>query len=143
MSETAGVRSAKILLVEDEPAVARLTELLLENAGYEVTLTTDHAAVPALIAATAYDIVITDTDLGPHTVGLDRLARIVSAAQCPTLLFSAHRFSAAEVAAAGFAGTIPKPFDIDDLLRVVEDALSGRLSAPTDGSATATPSTGC
>jgi DNA-binding response OmpR family regulator len=113
---------ARILLIEDEPAVARITELVLVNAGFEVDVETKHSDAAELINAGRYDLVISDT-LGPRASGLEGLRPIVQAASCPVLLFSAHRFPALEVESMGFAGMIKKPFDIDELLRAIEDRL--------------------
>ena len=124
MSQSINTHAARLLLIEDEPTVARLTELVLTDAGYSVELLSDHGAAPALLSETHFDLVICDTDLGARTVGLTGLVPLVEAA-CPgpVLLFSAHRFPAAEVAAAGLSGVIHKPYDIDGLLKQVEEAL--------------------
>jgi DNA-binding response OmpR family regulator len=113
----------KILLIEDEPAVARLTELVLVNAGYDVDVVNKHSSAPAMLEQTPYDLVISDT-LGPRAAGLEGLTPILEAARCPVLLFSAHRYPASDVAALGFAGMIRKPYDIDELLGTIERLIS-------------------
>ncbi len=125
MAEAASGDGGAILLVEDEPAVARLTELVLVSAGYAVVQATAHVLARELIAQTRFDLVIADTEMGAHTSGLNGLAQLAAVAGCPVLLFSAHRFTQEQVGAAGLAGVIPKPFDIDELLAIVERTLSG------------------
>ncbi len=137
MPEALNDTGQRILLIEDEPAVARLTEIVLNGAGYPVQVVADHALASDLLAESAYRLVIADTDLGPHTPGLAGLAPLVAAAHCPVLLFSAHRFPAAEIAAAGFAGVISKPYDIDDLLRIVEQTIARGPSDSPSGTVTA------
>jgi CheY-like chemotaxis protein len=112
-----------ILLVEDEPAVARLTELVLSGAGYSVVPAEGHAAARELIAQNSFDLIIADTEMGARTPDLRGLSDFARAAGCPVLLFSAHRFPQEQVSEAGLAGVIPKPFDIDDLLAAVERVL--------------------
>ena len=116
-----------ILLIEDEPAVARLTELVLDSAGYAVERASDHATALALITQHSYDLIVADTDRGQRTTSLADAKPLLAAARCPVLLFSAHRFPAAEIAAAGFRGMIRKPFDIDDFLNVVKVTLQQSL----------------
>jgi two-component system response regulator MprA len=125
--------SARILLIEDEPAVARMTELVLVNAGHAVVLATEYAAAQQLLDGDGFALVIADTELGPRTTGLSALVPLVKAAHCPVVLCSAHRFTHQEVAAAGLAGAIQKPFDIDDLLQIVEAAIEGGSPAQDDG----------
>jgi DNA-binding response OmpR family regulator len=125
---------AHLLLIEDEPSVARLTELLLTEAGYSVDLLADHAAASNLLSERQFDLVLCDTDSGARTSGLSGLVPLVHAASpSPVLLFSAHRFSAEEIASAGLAGVIRKPYDIDDLLRVVEQSIVGSGAGGTAG----------
>ncbi len=137
MAQPGNGTNRRILLIEDEATVARLTELVLTGAGYTVEAVTDHGMAAGLLENSVFGLVIADTDLGPHTAGLAGLAPLITSARCPVLLFSAHRFSEAEIVAAGFAGVIQKPYDIDDLLRVVGSALANNGSpAPNDTEAT-------
>jgi DNA-binding response OmpR family regulator len=129
-----GPGAAHLLVIEDEPAVARLTELVLTDAGYSVDLLADHGAASNLLNERRFDLILCDTDLGARTAGLSGLVPLVNAARpSPVLLFSAHRFSAGEIAAAGLAGVIRKPYDIDDLLRVVESNLATSGTADANG----------
>lgn len=124
MSGVDRCRQAQLLLIEDEPTVARLTELVLESEGYAVDVLADHAAARETLGGKHYDLVLADTDLGAKSDGLKGLAPLVeAAAPSPVLLFSAHRFPEAEVMAAGLAGAVSKPYDIDDLLRTVGEKL--------------------
>jgi DNA-binding response OmpR family regulator len=131
--------NARLLLIEDEPAVARLTELVLVNAGYTVDVLRKHAEAPEAIHRQDYDLIISDT-LGPRASGLEGLLPILDAATCPVLLFSAHRFPSPEITTLGFAGMIRKPFDIDELLKTIEqtiasssDAEAGEKNTKQDG----------
>jgi DNA-binding response OmpR family regulator len=120
VAEPGKTARGRILLIEDEPAIARLTELVLVSAGFAVVQTKRHESARELLHETAFDLVIADTEFGARATDLHGLSELAGAAGCPVLLFTAHRFSQAQVSAAGLAGIISKPFDIDQLLAVVE-----------------------
>jgi two-component system, NtrC family, response regulator GlrR len=124
---------ARLLLIEDDASVARLTQLVLESEGYSVEVSNDHASASTLLARQRYDLVLADTELGDRTRTLDGLAQLAAIARAtPVLLFSAHRFSSREIESAGLAGAIQKPYDIEDLLQKIIDALSGRSGHDPD-----------
>lgn len=124
VSHLGGQETIRILLIEDEAAIARVTSILLQNEGYAVDVVSDVQAALPLLAADGFALVIADTQLGARTTDLSGLAPLVACAGArPVLLFSAHRFSAAQIEAAGLAGSIRKPYDVDDLLRTIERAL--------------------
>lgn len=130
-----GAAHPRILLVEDEPSVARLTEVVLSGAGYSVEAVTSHSAASQLLAEHPYSLVLADTDRGGQTPSLETAAGLVAMAACPVLLFTAHRFAETEIDAVGFAGVVQKPYDIDDLLKVVREVLA--RSAPNGNMTTA------
>ena len=112
--------AVRILLIEDEPSIARLTALVLRTEGYTVDHCLTQSRALLMLAGRTYDVVLADTDCGARTTSLDGLAPVVAAAgSAPVLLFSAHRFARADVSAAGLAGAIRKPFDVDELLKAV------------------------
>lgn len=114
-----------ILLVEDEPSISRLVETVLGSDGYIVDMVADYQQAIEHLADPSISAVIADTERGAQTTDLANFALLVSAAgERPVLLFSAHRFRESAIAAAGLAGWIRKPFDIDDLLDKVRVALS-------------------
>lgn len=130
MTGANGTSLARLLLIEDEPAVARLTRLVLGSEGYSVDVLADHQAAAEYASSGDYDLILADTDLGARTAGLTGLSPLIeAAAPTPVVLFTGHRFPQAEVAAAGLAGVIRKPYDIDELLRIIEETLGG-LAAP-------------
>ena len=62
---------AKILLVEDDPGVARLEQLELERAGYVVLTATTAAEGLALVAAGGIELIVLDQRLTSGKSGLD------------------------------------------------------------------------
>jgi len=135
----AAVSRTRLLLIEDELSVARVTELVLRTEGYEVDIGSDYASAADMLATKGYDLVLADTERGPLTRALSGLTAFArAAAPTPVVLFSAHRFSSQEIDAAGLVGAIPKPYDVDDLLRAVLDALK-RRPFPPQGTEAAPP----
>jgi two-component system, OmpR family, alkaline phosphatase synthesis response regulator PhoP len=114
----------RVLLVEDQPTIARMTTTLLNNEGYVVTVVRNHAAALMQLMDPSIDLVLADTEGGARATDLEALAPLVSAAGArPVLLFSAHRFPESAAVEAGLAGYVRKPFDIDELLRAMRRAL--------------------
>jgi CheY-like chemotaxis protein len=124
-----------VVLVENTAAVAHLVTALLESEGYHV-LIADTLAVGVQVAlAICPDLVIADSFAATARDALDRLGGLREAADpAPTLVFTAHRdVDETRVQAAGYAGLLPKPFDIDDLLARVSREIGERRRPPQSG----------
>jgi DNA-binding NtrC family response regulator len=55
---------SRVLVVDDEPSVARNFQIMLQRAGHEVDTETDYVEAAKKIVSGGYDIVICDTNLG-------------------------------------------------------------------------------
>ncbi len=122
---------AKVLVVEDEPAVRSLTAAVLEQAGYGVvTAATGRLALdawrasPHAIAAMVTDVVMPDGMTGPE------LARILRAEDpdLPVIFVSGY---SADTTSAGLpledgVNFLQKPFQLSTLTRVVRRAIERR-----------------
>jgi len=60
---------AKILVVDDEPAVASVITECLETAGFEPEMTTDSVAALGRISAVVYDLIVSDIAMPGLTAG--------------------------------------------------------------------------
>ncbi|MGO8915670.1 MAG: response regulator [Stellaceae bacterium] len=128
----------KILIIEDDPEVRQTLVYILEDAGYEVVVAEDGAKGIRKFESNQPDLVITDVFM-PNQEGFQTIREIlalqpeakiiaVSAGfdSSPSggddkrdfYLRLAHQLGATEV--------IPKPFEIDDLIRRVKRCLSSR-----------------
>jgi two-component system cell cycle sensor histidine kinase/response regulator CckA len=117
---------ARILVVEDEPAVSQLIVLALEAAGH-VVFAFDHPA-DALGTTELVDLLLTDVSL-PGMTGPALAERLCARrADLKVLFISGH--GEAAIADTQHLGhrLLPKPFTPTGLVRAVEDAL--RRSAP-------------
>ena len=115
--------SARILVVEDDPAIAQLLRLMLEDEGYEVSATRNPAEVVEAAVAPP-DLVLLDLRLSGVDGGeiCRRLKGRHATRNLPVVLVSADPHVATVADACGADAFLAKPFDLDDAL-----ALSGRL----------------
>ncbi len=120
---------ARILLIDDMPAVRRAISALLRNGGHTVTEAEDGEAGVRAARAGDFDLVITDM-LMPRKDGTSVLMELSAAPRRPKLLaISGGSGALSETDALRLAtltadATLAKPFDNDTLLRVV-DRLTG------------------
>lgn len=126
------IRAPRILIVDDDPHVARMTELRLAAYGYAVELAADGAAALALAEAEPPDLVLLDRRL-PGLDGaavLAALKALPALRAVPVIFLSADSAStaAAEARALGAAGFVEKPYRPETLLAAIERALDGRGS---------------
>jgi hypothetical protein len=119
----------RILLVEDEPSLARMSTRRLEALGYRVTSETDapRALETFRAAPRAFDLVISDY-LMPRMVGLD-FARAVHNIRpdLPIVLLTGYieELPPETILAAGVRRLISKPATIEELGRAVHEVLAG------------------
>ena len=119
----------RILLIDDDTAVRTTVRLLLERAGYQIVEAPDGKAAKQLVAGV--DLVITDL-LMPDMDGVDVLAMLRKEGhRVPVIAMSGggkvDSKSYLDVARAmGAFATIAKPFELEDLLATVRDALASR-----------------
>jgi DNA-binding response OmpR family regulator len=118
-------RPYRILVVEDEPAVADLLVTLLQDEGYVVALARDGAAALDLLdtrslPSTRFDLVLLDMMLPGVAGGLVLQHALAGWAGLPIIALSADPAALAQGRALGAAAALSKPFDIADLLTLVE-----------------------
>jgi DNA-binding response OmpR family regulator len=113
--------SALILIADDEEALAKAMTLLLEEEGFRVRMVHDGRTALQQAMTLTPDLIITDIHM-PMLNGVAMVRHLRAAGKStPVILMSAIRV------AAGMPGTtfVQKPFDIDDVLDLVRDMLSG------------------
>lgn len=118
----------KILIVDDEPDIALILKLHLEEAGYLTTWAANGEAGLKLLHSNGYDLVLLDVRM-PGISGVDVLHRMSSEKVDTTvIMMTAHGNESlvAECMKAGAADYVAKPFDIDDLLLRIERAIDTR-----------------
>lgn len=119
----------RILIVEDEPAVADLIEAVLTGEGYTVAIARDGAKGLMLAREWSPDLILMDIMLPAvdGTTAIRRLKADAETAEIPIVAMSAGRnirSQSDELSNADAA--LSKPFDIDALLTQVAFHLSRR-----------------
>ena len=122
----------RVLIVDDEPAIATLAAKLLTRLNYAPTaLTSPAAAVTAFEAApSSFDLVITDFTM-PQMTGIDLARRLLEIRPgLPIILCTGHRSmeQEAEFMKLGIRLILNKPFHTDTLAQAIREALSPKRS---------------
>lgn len=115
-----------VLLVDDDPGVRfALTEVLTDR-GYRVV--TAGSGAQALTMLDGVDVVVTDLSM-PGMDGLELVAQIRARRPgLPVILLTAHGSdNMVRIASSrGACGCLSKPFDIDEIARVIEQVHARR-----------------
>ena len=118
---------ARILVVEDRDSLRGMLERALAGEGYEVTSAADGRAGIAHLEAQGFDLVLTDLKL-PGADGLEVLSasrRTQPATPVVVLTGYGTVATAVEAMKRGALDFLEKPVELDDLFRLVAEALSG------------------
>jgi len=118
-----------ILLVDDDAGVRFALTEVLQDRGYRVVCASSGAQ--ALTLLDGIDVVVTDLAM-PGMDGLELVSRIAARAPAlPVILLTAHGSeNMVRIASSrGACGCVSKPFDIDDIARVIEHARTLRRDA--------------
>jgi DNA-binding NtrC family response regulator len=115
----------RVLVVDDDESLRRVTQVQLEQAGYEVSVASDGAGALATLQKSAQDLVLSDLKM-PGMSGLDLLQKI--RAEYPdTVVVMITAFgsvdTAVEAMKAGAYDYITKPVRTDELELVVQRSL--------------------
>ena len=117
---------AKILLVEDDAAIVTTLRRVLADDGYEVSVESTGDAGLARAKVDVFDVVVTDLKL-PGLNGLE-LVRDLHAARprLPILMMTAHGTTetAIEATQSGAYDYLLKPFEMPELLKLVDQAVA-------------------
>ena len=119
------MKHRRILVVDDDESLRRITQLQLEEAGYEVRAASNGREALAAIEEEAPALVITDFRM-PGISGLEVLKRVrESYPQTTVLMITAFGTvqTAVEAMKAGAYDYITKPIDYEELVLVVNRAL--------------------
>ena len=122
--------AGRILIVEDEAAIARFVELELRHEGYQVDKAEDGRAGLEQALAGQYDLVLLDIML-PALSGLEVLRRLRREKDTPVILLTARDTVMDKVSGLdmGADDYITKPFAIEELLALYHQALRHRGAA--------------
>lgn len=107
--------SARVMVVEDDPAVAELVRLYLRNAGFSVSHAATAARARALLEEVRPGLVVLDLGL-PDADGRDLFREIRSRGDTPVLALTARAEEKVDGLDAGMDDYVTKPFDPRELV---------------------------
>jgi PAS domain S-box-containing protein len=119
----------RVLLVDDDPPVARAIARMLERSGYEVATAPDAETALERFRAdpAAFDLVFTDQTLPGMRGDELTVALLALRPDLPVLICTGYseRLDDESARALGARGLLGKPLDVRELARAVKDALGG------------------
>ena len=118
----------KILVIDDEPNLRKVLEVMLTRAGYEIFCFESFEAAKVTLNTENLDLVLSDLQM-PVESGMDVLAYCKHySPDLPVVLITAFGTVERAVSAlkAGAFDFILKPFEQDELFRVIEKAIQSR-----------------
>jgi DNA-binding NarL/FixJ family response regulator len=125
----------KILLVDDEPGLREAVKLYLEDSGFDVCVASNVEDALGLLQSNLPDLVITDIMM-PQVDGYQFLQKLREEPRfktLPVVLLTAKGMTTDRISGyqAGCDAYLPKPFDPEELLAIVENLLERRKSLQT------------
>ena len=131
--------TSTILVADDDRGIRTVLAQALGRAGYEVRTTGNASTLWRWVSEGEGDLVITDVVM-PDESGLDLLPRIKKIRpDMRIIVMSAQNtlLTAVKATQRGAFEYLPKPFDLKELVAVVNRALSTPRTSPADGGAEA------
>ena len=113
----------RVLFIDDEPSLVEVAMMMLRHLGHDPVGCTD--PVEALVSAKReeFDLVITDLAM-PGMTGLELRRELHGyRPSLPVILSTAYHLSLEGESAEslGFQGYLPKPYGLNELVRVIQD----------------------
>jgi hypothetical protein len=129
--------SGRILVVDDEEGVRTVLQRLLSRMGYDVEAVGDATTALAMLAGTPtrFDLVLSDI-LMPEMTGLELATELIEAKVPVAIVLMTGFADGATVREATETFKLPvlrKPFEVDQLAAVLEDALGRTFALRDDG----------
>jgi signal transduction histidine kinase/CheY-like chemotaxis protein len=127
MQATSFVGNEHVMVVDDQPAVLRVTEKILETLGYDVTTCASSREALTLFSSQPdeFDLVITDLTM-PHLTGMELCVELKKLkATLPVILCSGYgaKLSEEKLQETGFSDWFIKPVTLQKLAAMVRSVI--------------------
>jgi DNA-binding response OmpR family regulator len=112
----------RILVVDDDRDLRELLAAVLSSAGYEVLTAENGAAALSVLRTVLPDLIVLDLMM-PVMNGWqfrEAQAALPDYSRIPVICLSGHHAARHQAASLGIGACVVKPFEIDDLLAVVQ-----------------------
>src|SRR5919106_6485477 len=121
----------RILVVDDEPQIARVLRTGLKTHGYDVRVAADGLSALETFHDWRPDLVVTDLSM-PNLDGLQLCQRLRALSQLPIIILSVRGEEKMKVEAldAGADDYVTKPFGMDELLARIRAQLRRATTRP-------------
>jgi DNA-binding response OmpR family regulator len=127
------VGARRVLIVDDDPDIRALLMSVLADDGYDAAAASNGREALEMLDRWSADLVVLDLMM-PVMDGWTFAQRMreKKSEQIPIVILSAATDLKRHAATIGAAGLIPKPFDLDTLLPIIERAVghNGGATAP-------------
>ncbi len=118
----------RILIIDDEENIRRITAVVLEAAGYETVSVENGAAALKQLESGAFDVAFLDLKLGGES-GLELLPELLKASpQLEVIVFTAYASieTAVQAMRQGAVDYIPKPFTPEQIRQALSRVIEAR-----------------
>jgi two-component system nitrogen regulation response regulator GlnG len=125
--------ASKVWIVDDDDSIRWVMEKAIANAGFEARSFASGTELPDLLTREQPDVIVTDIRM-PGLSGLQLLDAIRrKVPHMPVIIMTAH--SDLESAVASYQGGafeyLPKPFDVDEAITLIQRAIDHPTEEPT------------
>ena len=126
--------SKRVLVAEDNLALAHVLQFNLERNGFDVTVAHDGSEAWELSQRETFDVVVTDHEM-PKMTGIElceRLRELPEYKSTPFVMVTARALEldiAALQQRLGLAAIMPKPYSPEELLNTVEKLLAEEVTS--------------
>lgn len=115
------MKTARVLLVDDEIPILEILERALAQRGHTVTGVDSAEAAKTALSAASFDLILLDHVL-PGVTGMQILGKLRTLTKAPIYIMSGYTGddTRKDVMLLGAAGFLPKPIDLSELFALID-----------------------